>query len=107
MARMESWRILLHIAASLGWDTQQINIKTVFLYGLLSEEEVQYMEQPAGFEEVRKEDWVWKLQHSLYGMKQSGSIWNTTMNKCMIAWGFTRSTCESCIYYRKQDLAPS
>ena len=43
-ACMESWRILLHIAASLGWDAQQINIKTVFLYGLLPEEEVQYME---------------------------------------------------------------
>jgi uncharacterized membrane protein AbrB (regulator of aidB expression) len=32
---MESWCILLHIAATLGWDAQQINIKTAFLYGLL------------------------------------------------------------------------
>jgi hypothetical protein len=46
-ARMESWRILLHIAASLGWDAQQIDVKTAFLYGLLPEEEIQYMTQPA------------------------------------------------------------
>jgi hypothetical protein len=60
-ACIESWRILLHIAASLGWDAQQINVKTVFLYGLLPNDEV-HMQQPTGFEEPGKEDWVWQLQ---------------------------------------------
>jgi hypothetical protein len=32
-AKMESWHILLHLAAHLGWDAQQIDIKTAFLYG--------------------------------------------------------------------------
>jgi hypothetical protein len=72
MARMEAWRILLHLAAHLGWDAQQIDVKTAFLYGLLSEEETQYMQQPPGFEEPDKKDWVWKLECSLYGMKQAG-----------------------------------
>jgi hypothetical protein len=102
-ARMESWRILLHIAASLGWDAQQIDVKTAFLYGLLPDDEIQYMQQPVGFEEPGKEDWVWRLQRGLYGMKQSGRIWNQTLNAQMIEWGFTRLTCESCIYYRKAD----
>jgi hypothetical protein len=102
-ARMESWRILLHLAASLGWDAQQIDVKTAFLYGLLPDDEVQYMEQPAGFEEPGKEDWIWQLQRGLYGMKQSGRIWNQTLNAQMIEWGFTRLSCESCIYYRKSD----
>jgi hypothetical protein len=30
-ARMESWRVLLHLAATLDWDTQQIDVKTAFL----------------------------------------------------------------------------
>jgi hypothetical protein len=102
-ARMESWRILLHIAAALDWDAQQIDVKTAFLYGLLPDDEVQYMEQPQGFEEKGKETWVWKLQKGLYGMKQAGRIWNKTMNEAMISWGFTRLACESCIYYRKTD----
>ena len=42
--QMESWRILLHIAVALGWDAQQIDVKTAFLYGLLPDDEVQYME---------------------------------------------------------------
>jgi hypothetical protein len=59
------------------------------------------MEQPAGFEEPGKEDWVMELHRGLYGMKQGGRIWNHTMNDQMISWNFTRLTSESCIYYRK------
>jgi len=82
---METWRILLHITAVLNWDTQQIDVKTTFLYGLLPDDEVQYMEQPIGFEEPGKEMWVWKLQRGLYGVKQAGRIWNKTMNDAMIS----------------------
>ena len=102
-ARMESWRILLHLAATLDWDAQQIDIKTAFLYGLLPDDEIQYMEQPHGFEEPGKEEYIWRIERGLYGMKQSGRIWNQTMNEQMLAWGFTRLSCESCIYYRNSD----
>ena len=61
------------------------------------------MEQPQGFEEKGKEEWVWKIQQGLYGMKQSSRIWNQTMNKQMLSWGFTRLSCESCIYYWNSD----
>jgi len=53
------------------------------------------------FEEVGKEDWVWKLQQGLYGMKQSGRIWNKTLNDQMLSWGFTRLSCELCVYYQQ------
>ena len=38
------------------------------------------MEQPLEFEEPGKEDWAWVIQHGLYGMKQSGHIWNITQS---------------------------
>ena len=102
-ARMESWQILLHIAAHKDWDIQQIDIKTAFLYGLLPDDETQYMQQPLGFEEPGKETWVWRLKRGLYGMKQSGRIWNKTMNEAMISWGFKHLSSESCIYYRMRS----
>lgn len=102
-ARMESWRILLHLAATKGWDATQIDVKTAFLYGVLPEDEVQYMKQPEGFEEKGKEDWVWMLVRGLYGMKQAGRIWNKAVNDNMAAWGFQRLSCESCIFYRTTD----
>ena len=95
---MESWQILLCIAASLGLDAQQIDVKTAFLYGLLLDDEVQYMQQPASFEEPGREDWAWQLQCGLYSMKQSGCICNQTLNMQIITWGFTCLSCESCIY---------
>lgn len=101
-ARMESWRILLHIAAAKGWDAAQIDVKTAFLYGILPEDEIQYMEQPEGFEEEGKEDCVCELVKGLYGMKQAGRIWNKTLNERMVTWGFTRLACEPCIYYRER-----
>lgn len=60
---MESFCALLHLAASLGWDIQQLNVKTTFLYGILPDNEDLYMEQPRGFEEPGKEDWVWRLMY--------------------------------------------
>ena len=97
-SHMQSWRVFLHLAASLGWDAQQVDVKTVFLYSLLPEEEVWYMEQPARFKETGKEDWVWKLVCGLYSMKQSRHIRNKTTNDNMLMWEFTRLTCMSCIY---------
>lgn len=100
---MESWQVLLHLAAVQGWDATQIDIKTAFLYGLLPEDEVQYMMQPEGFEEAGKENWVWRLQRGLYSMKQAGRIWNHTLNNNMVSWGFTCLSCKSCVYYRRTD----
>lgn len=100
---MESWRVLLHLAAAKGWDATQINVKTVFLYGILPDDEVQFMKQPEGFEEEGKTDWVWMIVRGLYGMKQAGHIWNKTVNENMISWGFKRLPCKSCIYHHITD----
>jgi hypothetical protein len=103
-ARMESVRLLLNIAAAKDWDVQQIDVKTAFLYGLLPPDEAQYLEQPDSFAEPGKEDWVWCLQRGLYGMKQSGRIWNKTMHKAMLDWGFKRLHADPCVYYRVSSL---
>jgi hypothetical protein len=103
-AHMESVRLLLNIATTKDWDIQQIDVKTAFLYGLLPPDEVQYLEQPESFAEPSKEDWVWCLQRGLYGMKQSGHIWNKTMHKAMLGWGFKRLHADPCVYYRVSSL---
>ena len=59
-----------------------------------------YLEQPPGFEEEGKEDWVMKLFKSIYGMKQASRVWNQTFNRAVESWNFTRLPCEWCVYYR-------
>jgi len=97
-ARLESFRAILHIAATKGWDIQQIDVKTTFLHGILPEDETAYLEQPKGFEEPGKEDWVMRLMKSIYGLKQAGRIWNQTFNKAVTDWGFQRMESDLCIY---------
>ena len=100
-ARLESFRVLLHIAAVLDWDIQHVDIKTAFLHGVLPENETVFMEQPPGFESPGKEDWVMRLLKSLYGMKQASRIWNQTFHKTITALGFVRLTNEWCVYRRE------
>ena len=97
-AHLQSIRMLLHITASLGWDIQQYDIKTAFLNGILPPDETMYMEQPAGFEVDGKEDWVWKLLKSIYGMRQASRIWNKTFHEAVLGWCFTQLPSDWCIY---------
>jgi hypothetical protein len=102
-ARLEAFRTILSFAATNDYNAQQFDVKTAFLNGVLPEDERQYMEQPKGFEEPGKEDWVWELWKGLYGMKQAGRIWNKTLNQAMLDMGFKRLPCEWCIYYRRTE----
>ena len=99
-AHMESFRLLLHIAASLDWDMKQFDVKQAFLNGVLDPDKIQFMAQPEGFQEAGKEDYVWHVEKGIYGMHQAGRIWNKTMHAKMISWGFTRLDCEYCVYVR-------
>jgi len=89
----------MHLAASLNWNIQHIDIKTVFLHRILPEDETAYLEQPEGFEEPRKEDWVMKLRKSIYGMKQARRIWNQMFHDAVTGWGFEQSKKDPCIYH--------
>jgi hypothetical protein len=97
-ARLESFRALMHIAAVLDWVVQHFDIKTAFLHGVLPKSKTVFMEQPPGFEELGKKDWVWRLMKSLYGMKQASCIWNLMFHKTMVRLGFHHLVNEWCVY---------
>ena len=98
--RLESFRAILHLAATLNWDLKQFDIKTAFLHGILPEDETMYMEQPPNFAAPGKEEWVMRLMKSIYGMKQASRIWNQTFHNAVAQMGFKRLDCEWCVYRR-------
>ncbi|GKU97469.1 hypothetical protein SLEP1_g10613 [Rubroshorea leprosula] len=63
MARHDIVRLLITLAANLGWKLSHMDVKLAFLNGVLQEEI--YVEQPLGFEITRKEDCVYKLNKAL------------------------------------------
>ena len=69
MARYTSIRAIMALATKLGWKLHQINVKIIFLNGVV-EEEV-YVEQPLGFETHDRQSHVCRLKKDLYGLKQA------------------------------------
>ena len=67
VARLETVRLLISLAAQMKWKILQINIKSIFLNGVL-EEEV-YIQQPIGFIIYEQKDKVYKLKRALYELK--------------------------------------
>ena len=73
VVKMTSICTMLGLAASLDLEIEQMDVKTTFFHGDL-EEEI-YMEEPEGFKEKGKKDYVCKLKKSLYSLKQALIQW--------------------------------
>ena len=89
VAKMNSVRILLSLAANKDWPLHQFDVKNAFLHGGL-EEEV-YMDVPPGFEDSKSAGKVCKLKKSLYGLKQSPRAWFERFTQAMLRWGYKQS----------------
>ncbi|GJP85230.1 hypothetical protein CLOP_g15355, partial [Closterium sp. NIES-67] len=64
-------RVLLAIAALLGWKIRQMDIVTAFLNGIIMEEV--YMKQPEGLDDGSGR--VCRLKKAIYGLKQAPRAW--------------------------------
>jgi len=67
VARLDTVRMVLAIAAHNKWYVHQMDVMSTFLNGYL-EEEV-YVRQPPGYEVDGQEDKVYRLKKALYGLK--------------------------------------
>jgi hypothetical protein len=98
MARLESVRMLLAIAAQENWTVHHMDVKSAFLNGELCEEV--YVVQPPGFVKEREEKKVLQLDKALYGMRQAPRAWNIKLDRSLCRIGFRQSTSEHGAYAR-------
>ena len=73
VAKLNTIRVLLSLAANLDWPLQHFDVKNAFLRGVL-EEEV-YMNIPPGYVITSGDKVVCKLHKASYGLKQSPRPW--------------------------------
>ena len=103
VARLASIRTVLAFAAAEGYETGQIDIKGAYLNGELTKDEVIFMKQAPGYEEVSKDGTlkVLRLWKTLYGLKQAGRRWYHKLVEIMSKLGFSRCEGDQAVFYRR------
>jgi hypothetical protein len=98
VARLETVRTLLALAAHNGWHVHHMDVKSAFLNGDLAEEV--YVHQPPGFLDDKQPQHVLKLSKALYGLRQAPRAWYAKLDATLSELGFGRSRLEHAVYRR-------
>ncbi|GKV32736.1 hypothetical protein SLEP1_g41320 [Rubroshorea leprosula] len=69
VARMDTIRLVIALAAQNSWPIYQLGVKSTFLHGNLQEQV--FIDQPPGYVKFGSEHKVYKLKKALYGLKQA------------------------------------
>ena len=60
------------------------------------------MQQPDGYwADGEQADYVWKVNKSLYGLKQAGRAWNKKMDTALVELGFPSLHSDCCVYIKR------
>jgi hypothetical protein len=92
-------RLLLSIAAQEDLNIHQLDVKTAFLNGELTEEV--YLLPPTGV--AVQSGQVWRLKKALYGLKQAAQAWYAKLKKSLTSAGLEISQSDPCLYTTFHD----
>lgn len=88
VARLESIRLMFGMACSLRIKLYQMDVKILFINGILQEEV--YVTQSKRFEDPLFPIYVYKQSKALYGLKQTPRAWYERLTEFLIEAGFQR-----------------
>lgn len=99
MARIETVRVLLSIAAVFDLSITQFDVSTAFLNGEV--EETLYMEPPEAVN--RDPGKCLKLEKALYGLKQAPKAWNDELISVLKQVGLTQILSDQCVFVNAME----
>jgi len=99
VARYDSARLLLAVAASKGYKLKEFDISTAFLSGELNE--TIFMEQPEEYVDEKYPEHVCKLHKAIYGLKQGPAQFHKKLRRELLNIGMNPTHSDSCVYTGK------
>ncbi|KAI3672658.1 hypothetical protein L6452_38755 [Arctium lappa] len=102
VARLETIRMFLAIAAYRNFTIYQMDVKTTFLNGKLKEEV--YVSQSEGFVDKDRPDYVYFLDKALYGLKQAPRAWYDEFSAFLVKSGFTEGSIDTTLFIYHLNL---
>ncbi|KAG5898234.1 hypothetical protein JTB14_029613 [Gonioctena quinquepunctata] len=114
VVQKKTMRMLFAIAAEMDWSIHQMDITAAYLSADLKE--TVYMDIPEGYDKAyhilrekfpdqflksftTEDGFDCKLNKSIYGLHQSGLMWNKTIK----SQGFTRSVADPCVHHEIEE----
>lgn len=98
MARWDTIRTVLALAAQNGWSVFQLDVKSAFLHGELNE--TVFVGQPQGYQRKAKKDKVYRLKKALYGLKQAPRAWYSRIEAHFVKEGFEKCPYEYTLFIK-------
>ena len=98
VARLEAIRMLLAYACYKDFKLFQMDVKSAFLNGFISEDI--YVKQPPGFENHISPNHVYKLNKALYGLKQAPRAWYDRLSGFLLENDFIRGKMDSTLFIK-------
>ena len=96
MVKASTFRVVLSLAVYHKWPLRQLDVKNVFLNGILHE--TVYMEQPPGYVDPRHPLHVCKLKKTLYSMKQAPRACFQRFSSFLLRLGFSCSRTDTSLF---------
>jgi transposase InsO family protein len=102
VTRIETIRTLFKISLENNMKITQMDIVTAYLYADMDKD--LYVSIPEGYAnyDTIKDQYALKLLKGLYGIKQSGKLWNTHITNSLKAIGFNLSINDPCLFFLKR-----
>ena len=101
VARLASFQLLMAIAAWNSWPVDALDFKSAFWNSKLGDDEVIYLEQPAGYKTKDREGWVSMLLKALYGLKQGLKKLYDVLYQALKELGFIRSEANYSMFFKQ------
>ncbi|KAM0043888.1 putative RNA-directed DNA polymerase [Helianthus debilis subsp. tardiflorus] len=98
VARWDTIRSFLAMAAQKDWSVFQMDVKSAFLHGELKE--IVYVNQPQGFIKPGEEAKVYRLRKALYGLKQAPRAWFNRIENYFKREGFKKSSYDHTLFIK-------